>query len=110
MRRLGLNPSRLKAFTLSFGDGPDLEQARGFLDSLGLGLFLEPIEAGLASLDFSETIRIVEDYKPLDIESASMALTLCRGIRARYPDWRHLIDGDGGDENLKDYPLRKIPN
>jgi asparagine synthase (glutamine-hydrolysing) len=51
----------------------------------------------------------VEDYKPLDIESATMAVALCRGIRARYPDWRHLIDGDGGDENLKDYPIEENP-
>lgn len=109
MRQLGLSPSRLKAFTLSFGDGPDLQQARAFLDQLGLGLFLEPIEANLADLDVAETIRVVEDYKPLDIESASMALTLCRGIRARYPEWRHLIDGDGGDENLKDYPIEENP-
>jgi asparagine synthase (glutamine-hydrolysing) len=109
MRQLGLSPSRLKAFTLSFGDGPDLEQARRFLDPLGLGLFLELIEADLDSLDVAETIRVVEDYKPLDIESASMALTLCRGIRERYPDWRHLIDGDGGDENLKDYPIEENP-
>jgi asparagine synthase (glutamine-hydrolysing) len=109
MRKLGMNPSRLKAFTLSFGDGPDLQQARDFLERLGLGLFLEPIEADLADLDVAETIRVVEDYKPLDIESASMALTLCRGIRARYPEWRHLIDGDGGDENLKDYPIEENP-
>jgi asparagine synthase (glutamine-hydrolysing) len=109
MRKLGMNPARLKAFTLSFGDGPDLQQARRFLDALGLGLFLEPIEAELADLDVAETIRVVEDYKPLDIESASMALTLCRGIRARYPEWKHLIDGDGGDENLKDYPIEENP-
>ncbi len=109
MRQLGISPSRLKAFTLSFGDGPDLQQAREFLDALGLGLFLEPIEADLADLNVAETIRVVEDYKPLDIESASMAMTLCRGIRARYPDWKHLIDGDGGDENLKDYPIEENP-
>ena len=109
MRKLGLNPSRLKAFTLDLGDGPDVQQARQFLNALGLGLFLEPIEADLASLDVAETIRVVEDYKPLDIESASMALTLCRGIRAHYPDWKQLIDGDGGDENLKDYPIEENP-
>src|SRR6185295_1523958 len=72
MRQLGLNPSRLKAFTLDFGDGPDLDQARRFLERLGLGLFLEPVEADLASLDVSETIRVLEDYKPLDVECASM--------------------------------------
>jgi asparagine synthase (glutamine-hydrolysing) len=109
LRTLGMNPSRLKAFTLSFGDGPDLQQAREFLEPLGLGLFLEPIEADLAALDVAETIRVVEDYKPLDIEAASMVLTLCRGIRQRYPDWRCLIDGDGGDENLKDYPIEENP-
>jgi asparagine synthase (glutamine-hydrolysing) len=109
LRQLGLDPSRLKAFTLSFGDGPDLQQARTFLEKLGLGLFLEPIEACLADLDAVGTIRVVEDYKPLDVEAATMLLTLCRGIRARYPEWRHLIDGDGGDENLKDYPIEENP-
>ena len=109
MRQLGMSPSRLKAFTLSFGDGPDLQQSRNFLEQLGLDLFLEPIEADLASLDVAETIRVVEDYKPLDIESASMAMTLCRGIRAQYPDWKLLLDGDGGDENLKDYPIEENP-
>lgn len=109
MRKLGMNPARLKAFTLDFGNGPDLRQARSFLDALGLGLFLEPIEADPATLDIAETIRIVEDYKPLDIESATMALALCRGIRTRYPDWHHLLDGDGGDENLKDYPIEENP-
>ena len=109
MRQLGLNPARLKAFTLTFGDGPDLDQARHFLESLGLGLFLEPIKADLGSLDIAETIRVVEDYKPLDVEAASMVLALGRGIRSRYPDWKFLIDGDGGDENLKDYPIEENP-
>ncbi len=109
MRKLGMNPGRLKAFTLDLGNGPDLQQARNFLEPLGLGLFLEPIEADPATLDIAETIRIVEDYKPLDIQSATMALALCRGIRQRYPDWKYLLDGDGGDENLKDYPIEENP-
>src|SRR5213596_1022140 len=109
MRKLGMSPSRLKAFTLNFGDGPDFQQAREFLDRLGLGLFLEPIEADLAALDVAETIRVLDDYKPLDVECASMGITLCRGIRARYPGWKYLIDGDGGDENLKDYPIEENP-
>jgi len=107
LRKQGMSPSRLKAFVLDLGDGPDVSQARAFLDALDLGLFLEPIEADASSLDVEETIRIVEDYKPLDIESATMALALCRGIRARYPEWRYLVDGDGGDENLKDYPIEE---
>ncbi|PYK57371.1 MAG: asparagine synthase, partial [Verrucomicrobia bacterium] len=109
MQKLGMSPSRLKAFTLNFGDGPDFQQAREFLGRLGLGLFLEPIEANLDAIDVAETIRVLEDYKPLDVECASMGLTLCRGIRARYPDWKFLIDGDGGDENLKDYPIAENP-
>ena len=109
MRKLGMNPARLKAFVLDLGDGPDLQQARSFLESLDLGLFLEPVQADSRTLDVQETIRLVEDYKPLDIESATMAVALCRGIRARYPDWRYLIDGDGGDENLKDYPIEENP-
>src|SRR5664279_4545156 len=109
MRRLGLNPARLKAFTLNLGDGPDFKQAREFLARLGLGFFLEPIEADLASLDIAETLGVLEDYKPLDVECASMGLALCRGIRARYPQWKYLVDGDGGDENLKDYPIEDNP-
>jgi asparagine synthase (glutamine-hydrolysing) len=109
MQRLGMNPSRLKAFTLDLGRGPDVAQARAFLEHLGLGLFLETIEADPASIDVEETLRILEDYKVLDVECASMGLALCRGIRERYPDWKHLVDGDGGDENLKDYPIEENP-
>lgn len=109
MRKLGMNPARLKAFTLTFGDGPDLVQAREFLGRLDLGLFLEPIEASLADLDVGQAIRLIEDYKPLDVECATMGMTLCRGIRQRYPDWKYLVDGDGGDENLKDYPIEENP-
>ena len=54
-------------------------------------------------------MRVLEDYKPLDVECAAMGLRLCKGIRDRYPEWRHLADGDGGDENLKDYPIEENP-
>jgi asparagine synthase (glutamine-hydrolysing) len=106
----GDSPARLKAFTLSVeGEGPDQMQARQFLDGLGLTLFLEPIEVGRQQLAYREAIRVIEDYKPLDVQAATMGLALCRGIRARYPDWRYLVDGDGGDENLKDYPIEENP-
>ncbi len=107
LRRRGADLGRLKAFTLSAGGGEDLVQARTFLERLGLGLFLEPIEVAPDALDPLEAVRVVEDYKPLDVESATMALALCRGIRERYPQWRFLLDGDGGDENLKDYPIEE---
>jgi len=107
MLRLGMSPQRLKAFVLNIGDGPDLDQARAFLSTTGLSLFLEEISAGAGDLDACETVRVLEDYKALDVECASMGLRLCRGIRERYADWRHLADGDGGDENLKDYPIEE---
>jgi asparagine synthase (glutamine-hydrolysing) len=110
LRELGESPSRLKAFTLSIdGDGADLLQARKFLDSLNLGLFLEPIEVDYSSLDWKKAVHVVEDYKALDIQSATMNLALLQGIRSHYPDWKYLIDGDGGDENLKDYPIEENP-
>jgi asparagine synthase (glutamine-hydrolysing) len=74
---------------------------------VGLSLFLEEIDAKPEDLDVSATLRVLEDYKTLDVECAAMGLRLCRGIRERYPDWRHLVDGDGGDENLKDYPIEE---
>ena len=109
MRELDCDMGRLKAFTLSFGDGPDLQQCKDFLSQMNMEMFLEPIDASLEDIDVAETIQIVEDYKILDIESASMAVALCRGIRKKYPKWKHLIDGDGGDENLKDYPIEENP-
>jgi asparagine synthase (glutamine-hydrolysing) len=109
MLRLGLSPARLKAFVLNLGDGPDVEQAREFLASAGLSMFLEEISGEVDDLEIDETLRVLEDYKSLDVECAAMGLRLCKGIRTRYPDWRHLADGDGGDENLKDYPIEENP-
>jgi asparagine synthase (glutamine-hydrolysing) len=108
MLRLGLSPSRLKAFVLNIDNGgPDIAQARDFLSSTGLSIFLEEIGGAVEDIDACETIKILEDYKPLDVECASMGLRLLRGIRDRYPEWRHIADGDGGDENLKDYPIEE---
>lgn len=107
---LGESPSRLKAFTLSVdGSGEDLKQAREFLRAVNLELFLEPIEVAASGLDWKKTVKVVEDYKPLDIQAATMNLALLEGIRKRYPDWKFMIDGDGGDENLKDYPIEENP-
>jgi asparagine synthase (glutamine-hydrolysing) len=106
----GQSPARLKAFTLSVdGNGDDARQAREFLDGLGLGLFLEVIDVPASAVDRREAVRVIEDYKPLDVQSAAFALALCRGIRQRYPEWKYLVDGDGGDENLKDYPIEANP-
>jgi asparagine synthase (glutamine-hydrolysing) len=109
MLGLGMAPTRLKAFVLNLGEGPDVAQAREFLSSVGLSMFLEEIDGRADELDVERTLRVIEDYKPLDVECAAMGLLLCRGIRERYPEWRHLADGDGGDENLKDYPIEENP-
>jgi asparagine synthase (glutamine-hydrolysing) len=110
LKELGESPSRLKAFTLSIdSDGADLLQAKKFLETLNLGLFLEPIEVDYSTLDWKKAVKVVEDYKALDIQSATMNLSLLQGIRSRYPEWKYIIDGDGGDENLKDYPIEENP-
>ncbi len=110
MLSMGKNPSRLKAFVLSVdGGGDDLQQARVFLKKVGLELFLEEIDAAADDIDVDDAIRVIEDYKPLDVQAGAMLLALCRGIRGRYPEWRYLLDGDGGDENLKDYPIEENP-
>ena len=52
---LGMNPARLKAFTLAVdGGGDDLDQARRFLDAARPGLFLEPIEVRARRVDWRE--------------------------------------------------------
>lgn len=106
--RRGESPARLKAFTLSIDQqGADSKQAHDFLSDLNLSLFLEVIDVPASAVDYREAIALIEDYKPLDVQAATMGLALCRGIRERYPDWKYLLDGDGGDENLKDYPIEE---
>ena len=107
---LGQSPARLKAFTLSVdGTGADAEQAWRFVQQLDIEWVLEVIDVPRSELDYRRAIQVIEDYKPLDVQAATMGLALCRGIRARYPEWRFLVDGDGGDENLKDYPIEENP-
>ncbi len=102
----GESPARLKAFTLAVdGHSADLDQATQFLDQLDLTMLLDTIEVPLSAIDYKEAVRTIEDYKQLDVEAATMGLAACREIRRRYPDWKYLVDGDGGDENLKDYPI-----
>ncbi|MCE2559785.1 MAG: asparagine synthetase B family protein, partial [Acidobacteria bacterium] len=74
---------------------------------MDLEMLGEEIAADAEAVDPLGAVEVIEDYKPLDVECAAVGLALLRGIRARYPDWRLLVDGDGGDENLKDYPLEE---
>jgi asparagine synthase (glutamine-hydrolysing) len=104
----GQSPARLKAFTLSVdGEGDDARQALEFLSSTQLEMLGEIIDVDSAALDPLRAVSVIEDYKPLDVECATVNLALLACIRERYPDWRLLVDGDGGDENLKDYPIEE---
>ena len=102
----GQSPARLKAFTLSVnGEGEDARQAAEFLVRTDLEMLGETIDIAANKLDSARAVAVIEDYKPLDVECAAVNLALLAGIRERYPEWRLLVDGDGGDENLKDYPI-----
>ena len=104
----GHSPARLKAFTLSVdGGGDDARQARDFLRRTNLEMLGESVDVPSSALDPLRAVAVIEDYKRLDVECAAVNLALLSGIRERYPDWRLLVDGDGGDENLKDYPIEE---
>ncbi len=104
----GQSGARLKAFTLSIdGKGDDLRQAREFLARTSLEMYGEAVDVAASALDPLSAVAIIEDYKPLDVECAAVNLALLAGTRERYPEWRLLVDGDGGDENLKDYPIEE---
>jgi asparagine synthase (glutamine-hydrolysing) len=107
---LGQSPARLKAFTLSVdGGGPDAEQADRFLRETGLEMLGERIDVSRTAVRPLQAVEVIEDYKALDVECAAVGLALLQGIRDRYPTWRFVLDGDGGDENLKDYPIEENP-
>ncbi|MEP7001126.1 MAG: asparagine synthase-related protein [bacterium] len=104
----GQSPARLKAFTLSVdGGGDDAMQAHEFLRRTNLEMLGEIVDVSSSAVDPLHAIAVIEDYKPLDVECAAVNLSLLAGIRERYPDWKLLVDGDGGDENLKDYPIEE---
>ena len=105
LRQSGRDPDTIRAFTLDLGGGRDAAQAAGVVRELGLEGQWEVVAVPPSQVDMEEAIRVIEDYHPLDVECAAVALCLLRGVHARYPTLRYLLDGDGGDENLKDYPL-----
>jgi asparagine synthase (glutamine-hydrolysing) len=102
---LGRHPDSIRAFSLDFGAGADAVQAEAAVQALGIATGWERICVAPARYDLEEAIRVIEDYHPLDVECAAAGLCLLRGIRERYPTLTFLLDGDGGDENLKSYPL-----
>jgi asparagine synthase (glutamine-hydrolysing) len=69
----------------------------------------ERIDVSRTAVRPLQAVEVIEDYKALDVECAAVGLALLQGIRDRYPTWRFVLDGDGGDENLKDYPIEENP-
>lgn len=102
---MGRDPNVLRAFTLDLGNGKDAVQAQEAMKALGMESQWEAIRVPAEQINLEEAIGVIEDYHPLDVECAAVALCLLRGIRERYPEIKYLLDGDGGDENLKSYPL-----
>ena len=110
LRARGQAPQRLKAFTLAVdGQSPDADQAWRFLDATDLTMLLEIVDVPREAISLADAVAATEDYKPLDVQAAAMGLACTKAIRSRYPSWRLLLDGDGGDENLKDYPIEANP-
>jgi len=105
LRKLGRDPDLARAFTLDLGGGEDAAQAERWVRELGLESSWERISRPTVIPDLEEAISIIEDYHPLDVECAAASIVLLKAVRERYPDLKYLLDGDGGDENLKAYPM-----
>ena len=103
-RILGRDPALVRAFTLDLDHGIDAAQAQRAVSVLGLEHCWERVTVPADHYDLAAAIRVIEDYHPMDVECAAAGMALLRGIRARYPHLTCLLDGDGGDENLKSYP------
>ena len=102
---LGRSPRDVRAVTLDLGNGADAQQAEQTVRALGIEDSWERIEVPDDRYDLEDAIGVIEDYHPLDVECAAAGLCLMRAVRERHPDATYLLDGDGGDENLKSYPL-----
>ena len=100
-RIIGRDPALVRAFTLDLDGGLDAAQAQRAVSALGLEPCWERVTAPAGHYDLAAAIRVIEDYHPMDVECAAAGMALLRGIRARYPHLRYLLDGDGGDENAE---------
>ena len=63
-----------------------LTQARKFLDASGpWNSSLNLLKLDYSALDWKKTVKIVEDYKPLDIQSATMNMVAFTGHKVALP-------------------------
>ena len=82
----GQSPARLKAFTLAVGgDGQDAAQAREFLRRMDLEVFGETVEVAPDAVSADEAVAVIEDYKPLDVQCAAVALALLAASASAIP-------------------------
>ena len=108
--KLGMSPARLKAFTLDARRGtgpragPRVSRRRSTWAFSSRRSRPTPSRWTRSRRSGSSRTTSRSTSSPRRWRSRS-----CRGIRARYPEWTHLLDGDGGDENLKDYPIEENP-
>lgn len=107
MAELGRSPDQIRAFTLDLheGQGADAQQAERIVGELRIAHTWERVVVAASEYNLHEAIACIEDYHPLDVECAAAGIALLKAVRERYPSLVYLLDGDGGDENLKSYPL-----
>ena len=105
LTELGRNPDLVRGFTLDLGGGKDAIQAEQIVQDLGFAHCWERVSVSPDKISLETAIGVIEDYHPLDVQCAAVALALLEAVRERYPNLKYLLDGDGGDENMKDYPL-----
>lgn len=106
LKELKRDPGRLLPITLEVEEGgADGEQAGRVLEEIGLGgkgvTFRVPAE----EIDLPGAVETIEDYRPLDVQCAAAMIALLGAARKDHPELRHILDGDGSDENLRAYPL-----
>jgi asparagine synthase (glutamine-hydrolysing) len=105
LKELQRDASLLRAFTLDLGGGKDAAQAESVARDLEMHHQWEVVRVAAERVNHQDAIRVIEDYHPLDVECAAVALCFLEALRERHPTIKYLVDGDGGDENLKSYPL-----
>ena len=92
------------------GDGPDVEQARAFLvRGRAVAVPRGDRRRGPTISTSRDASACSRTTRRSTSSARRWACGCAAGIRERYPEWRHLADGDGGDENLKDYPIEENP-
>lgn len=67
----------------------------------------EEIEVDFVVFDLLVVIEVIEDYKLFDVECVMVGFVLLQGICECYFEWWQFVDGDGGDENFKDYLIEE---